>query len=366
VSMSATKSLGVHSLTKPCCRMAIPIDYSKTPIHICCEVLRHDFLCHRSKGFAYVQNTRRLREMFVNHLQPPGGHSERQHRQKLEEILWAMNASELNMPIGTNLSASCSDISFLRLSGRVKGAITWFGSASLYSQVYQPWVERYMGRNDLGEPFRQFKLEAIPKLLDNPAWSDPPPNQALRNMISGLRKPGTRSACCRSIESFESYALIPSRYRTPRPVSPQLAAVSAERLSSKVLNVGKVFLGAVETLEKIRRIRSYSLSNEFDGDRLLGLEGGLIAFAPRDAQIGDLVCQFEGCNFFVILREEDNAVVTDGAEEGPLFKIVGTSNMVKKPQKSPNDKGKENFDKVTLYLDIVTLQMLCWMYSYKR
>ncbi len=49
------KVFGVHSLIKPCCRMAVPIDYSKTPIHLCCEVLHHDFLCHRSKGFAYVQ-----------------------------------------------------------------------------------------------------------------------------------------------------------------------------------------------------------------------------------------------------------------------------------------------------------------------
>jgi hypothetical protein len=360
------KVFGVHSLIKPCCRMAVPIDYSKTPIHLCCEILRHDFLCHRSKGFNYVQITQRLREMFMSHLEPHGGHSERQHRQKLEEILWAMKASEFNTPIDSNLNASSSDISFLRLSGRVKGAITWFGSASLYSQVYQPWMERYMGRNDLGGPFRQFKLGLIPNLLNNPAWSDPRPNQALRDMILGLGKPGTRSACCRSIESFESYALIPSRYCTPRPASPQIAAVSAERLSSKVLDVGKVFLGAVETLEKIRRIRSYSLSNELDGDRLLGLESGLIAFAPRDAQIGDLVCQFEGCNFFVILREEDNAVVTDGAEEGPLFKIVGTSNMVKKPHTSQYNKGKEKFDKVTLYLDIITLQKLCWMYSYER
>jgi hypothetical protein len=364
------KVFGVHSLIKPCCRKAIPIDYSKSPIHLCSEILRHDFFCHRSKGFAYVQTTQRLREMFMNHMDPPGRYFEREDRQKLEETLWAMSVSEFSTPFGINLSASSSDISFLRLSGRVKGAITWFGSASLYFQVYQPWMERYMGRNDLGEPLREFKLEAIPKLLNNPAWSDPRPNQALRDMILGLGKPGTRSAFCRSIESFESYALIPSRYCTPRPASPQIAAVSAERLSSKVLDVGKVFLGAVETLEKIRRIRSYSLSNELDGDRLLGLESGLIAFAPRDAQIGDLVCQFEGCNFFVILRQEDNAVVTDGAEEGPLFKIVGTSNMVKKPHASPHDKGKEKekekYEKVMLYLDIITLQKLCWMYSYKR
>ena len=69
-------------------------------------------------------------------------------------------------------------------------------------------------------------------------------------------------------------------------------------------------------------------------------------------------------------QEEDNAVVTDGAEEGPLFKIVGTSNMVKKPHASPHDKGKEKeeekYEKVMLYLDIITLQKLCWMYSDKR
>lgn len=297
------KVFGVHSLIKPCCRMAVPIDYSKTPIHLGCEVLDHDFLCDRSKGFAYVQNTQRLQEMFINHLEASGGHSERQHQHDLEEILWAMNASDFNTQIHSNLGASSADISFVKLSGRVKDAITWFGSASLYSQVYQPWMERYMGRNDLGEPSRQFKLETIPKLLDNPAWSDPRPNQALRDMILGLRKPGIRSACCRSIKSFEYYALIPSRYRTPRPASPQIATVSGERLSLKVLNVWKLFLGAVETVEQIRGIRSYSLSSKSDGDRLLGLESGLIAFAPRDAQIGDLVCQFEGCNFFVIVRK---------------------------------------------------------------
>jgi hypothetical protein len=141
-------------------------------------------------------------------------------------------------------------------------------------------------------------------------------------------------------------------------------------MSLKVLNVGRLFLGAVEKLEQIRGIRSYSLSNESDGDGLLGLENGLIAFAPRDSQIGDLVCQFEGCNFFVILREEDRAVVNDGAEEKLLFKIVGTSNMVKRPHTMPHDEGKEKekekSDKLWLHLDIITLQKLCWMYSYER
>lgn len=106
-----------------------------------------------------------------------------------------------------------------------------------------------MGKNDPGEP-SQFKLEAIPKLLDNPAWSDPRPNQALRDVILGLKKQGTRSSCCKSIKTFESHALIPSISPNPKPVSPQIAALSAERLISKVLNVKKLFLGAVETLKK--------------------------------------------------------------------------------------------------------------------
>lgn len=66
--------------------------------------------------------------------------------------------------------------------------------------------------------------------------------------------------------------------------------------------------------------------------------------------------------------EEDHAVLNDGAEEGPLFKIVGTSNLVKKSYTSPHDKRKEKekSEKVGLYLDIVTLQKLCWMYSVER
>lgn len=72
----------------------------------------------------------------------------------------------------------------------------------------------------------------------------------------------------------------------------------------------------------------------------------------------------------MILREEDNAVVIDGAEEWPLFKIVGTSNMVKKPYRLLADKRKgkekEKSDEVWLYLDIIALQKLCWMYSSKR
>jgi hypothetical protein len=371
------KVFGVHSLIKPCCRKAVPIDYSKTPIHLCSEVLQHHLLCHGPKKVAYVQTTQHLLKIFMDHFDHPGCHSERQHCQNLEEMLWAANASgfksNLTTPSPETLSirstrkfTPSSEISFIKLNGKFKGAITWFGSASLYTQVYQPWMDEYMGKNDLGEPFRQYNLKAIPKLLDNSEWSYPRPNQALRDMILGLIKPGTRSARCKSIRSFDSYALIPSRNWAQSPFGPQNTTVSVDTLSLKVLKE-RLIIGAVETLQRIRRSSSYSLSNDVDGDRILGLTDGLIAFAPKDAQLGDLVCQFEGCNFFVIIREEDGAFVVDGAKKRPLFRIVGTSNMVKKPHKSPQDKGEESeLEKVKLYLDVVTLQKLCWMYPTER
>ncbi|CZR68902.1 uncharacterized protein PAC_18803 [Phialocephala subalpina] len=326
------KVFGVHSLVKDCCRKAIPVDYSKAPIQLCGDVLSHDFQHHRLRGFEFVRSTQRLQKILFGHLDILESDPRRQQRPEFEAVFPGNSSAE--------------DVAFLKLSGRVKGPIVWFGPSSLYA-------------GDLS--FRED--------LENPKWPCAPPNQALKDMLSSLtvpldnyprfKKPGTKSRACKSIKSHQSYAIIPSRgvIHTPTPEedepSPRPDSILS-RVASKV--------------DKLRKTRSKSITVEEDGSRLLGLEDGMIASAPKDAEIGDLICQFEGCNFFVMLREEENGTFVDGEKESPMFKIIGTSSMVKKPEKTPEVKEREKAraEKVKIYLDTVTLQKLCWMYLDKR
>jgi len=146
------KVFGVHSLVKDCCRKAVPVDYSKDPIQLCSNVLLHDFQHHRSRGFDFIRSTQRLQRILHGHLDVlESGHSDqgRQKRPRFETVF--------------PRNSSTNDVAFLKLSGRVKGFIIWFGPISLYS-----------GSTSFLEE------------LKNQKWPYAPPNQALTDMLSSF------------------------------------------------------------------------------------------------------------------------------------------------------------------------------------
>ncbi|PVH75597.1 hypothetical protein DL98DRAFT_369097, partial [Cadophora sp. DSE1049] len=57
------KVFGLHSLVRDCCRKAVPVDYSKTPIQLCNDVLQHDFLIHRPTGYGFLRSTEILQRI---------------------------------------------------------------------------------------------------------------------------------------------------------------------------------------------------------------------------------------------------------------------------------------------------------------
>ena len=65
----------------------------------------------------------------------------------------------------------------------------------------------------------------------------------------------------------------------------------------------------------------------------------------KRCRLWGLVCQFEGCNFFVVLRDEEGGTFVNGEKQSPMFKIIGTSNMLKKSEK-PQEVKKERMQEL--------------------
>lgn len=56
--------------------------------------------------------------------------------------------------------------------------------------------------------------------------------------------------------------------------------------------------------------------------------GSLVAFAPKAAEIGDLVCQFERCNFLIILRNNNFNLNDDGEKLNGMFQVVRSARLI--------------------------------------
>ena len=110
-------------------------------------------------------------------------------------------------------------------------------------------------------------------------------------------------------------------------------------------------LKVVQRIDRIGVRRPAVLANSSDSSRLLGLDDGLIAFAPRNAQVGDLVCQFKWCDFFIILRKDDQTARSGIESDMQAFKIVGTAGLIWKPVESKRMSDLKSV-KVDLHVDI--------------
>lgn len=45
--------------------MAVPVDYSRTPMQLCDDILHHDFFTHQSTGYNFTGSTEKLRRILL-------------------------------------------------------------------------------------------------------------------------------------------------------------------------------------------------------------------------------------------------------------------------------------------------------------
>lgn len=330
------KIWGMHSLVKPCCREALPIDYVSSPVKLCAKVLHHDFLHHRPKVYQFVRSAQRLLKILLD----DGASAHRWGKRR--ETLNRMDPSTLYGPVTRCESASSGNEfpefrnqTYIQLTGRIRGPITWFGSQYLYTHGYCLWNGNSLDPYKTYDKTQRRAQPGLIELLDQREWSFPPPKEKIRAVIASFDQPGTVTPRCSSISSSESHASIPSREPQPTIVDPEPTQCRKRSLSDVLsqLTIRSPTLLSLPDKEKEKpesptpittRQRSRSsgsltntwqsvhqltkssvratLPNEQDGDRLLGLDNGLLAFAPKDARIGGLVCQFKWCDFFVVIR----------------------------------------------------------------
>lgn len=376
------KIWGMHSLVKPCCRKALPIDYISSPVELCVKVLHHDLLCHRPKVFPFIRSAQRLLKILLN------DQSSEYQWAASKKILLSMNpdTSFPSMDLCKE-GTKDTDTEYVQLSGRVRGAIKWFGSQFLYTHSYHSWSGKYSNPYITDDKEKRVAQSGLVELLDQQEWSCPTPSEKIRAVVGGFDQPGTATPRCSSIPPSKSYASISASDRKPVIVDTKPVedggnggvhkVLSRLNLKSRHLQL-PVEMPKISSLSRRLSRSSDSLSslskrfskppvranlpNEHDGDRILGLDNGLIAFAPKEAELGDLVCQLKWCDFFVIIRETDQSVNSDELKQSPTFKIVGTAGVIRKP----DNVDLLEQEKVTLNLDIVTLLRLCWNFPYKK
>jgi Heterokaryon incompatibility protein (HET) len=295
------KVFGLHSLVKKCCRQEVPVDYSKSPLQICQNVLQHHLVCHSpdasEEALRIMDITRRLSKTVIAE---------------------SAEVRETFIPdITTNKSSfvySSKTIDFrpdlIHLACYLRGTILYADRPAQISKSLR--VHK--------------KLSAFPMPVTL--------NQAIR-------------------ASMRSYLKDAKRYlpTTTKPDNDDSDGPFARlgTLCSQISNAIVPSLRKQSTWKKW--LRSLKLEEDlwahypfvfFTGDGHIGL-------AAEAVQIGDIVCEFDGRKAdCIILRKASYTV-------GNRFLIVGTSHKVLGAS-GPTPKG--SLQRVTISMDLATLQSL--------
>jgi hypothetical protein len=318
------KVFGLHSLAASCCRKAISIDYAKSPFEIGGMVLKHHIFNHMEETeLSAVPACRDLQKLIK------------------AKVPFVVSSRSLR-PMDCNYASAKHKL--IHISGYVEGTISWLS----------PFFDSYPSDEDsISSTFAAYQtmMDDVPQILMVMSTLTYPLEfwtEYLLNLPGPLYKETDHVGLTFSLPGSNSFATMSGTQLQPveaagrmQKLSNSLKASLRSRASSLSDKRG------VKDAEKISRWWKWLVSpcskSERPRTRILFTGNGLISFGPGSADIGDVVCQIEQSDGFVVLRPR-----------GLQYEIIGRSSCIKHP-------GIQNPDvrpRVQLYVDISTLQLL--------
>jgi hypothetical protein len=331
------KVFGLHSLSEDCCKNALSIDYAKSTFEIGGMLLEHHFSHHmRASELLPFPACQRLHDLL---------------QAKISFVISSRSLRPIDYHYGS------AEDKLVELAGTVVGNISWLSpffdslppddvlitseskKAAAYQKMMGDIPQIRMIMSSLNYPL-EFWRQLPPRI--------PPP----------LYKDATHAGLTFSLHNLDSFATGALRAQPPplqysrsiRKVSDSLKASLKNRAS--IVSDKWVEKDSDSIFRWWKWLVSPCPKDERPRTRILFSGNGLIGFAPGTADVGDVVCQIDNSDTFVVLRP---GVVRPS---GLRHEIIGRSSIIQLG--TPTSPGVEPA-KARLQVDIPTLQLLSWV-----
>jgi hypothetical protein len=337
------KVFALHGLALPCCRDAIPVDYTLSWLEICTSMLEHYTFKHAGEDYTLAVNG--IQAFHQTLAIMPNGNKACETR-----LPSLQHTSLLNKVPPTSILKSGRGV--VSAIGNIRGRISHLSrSLDATINVHTPG------------------LPSDSRIIEPPFLTDLARDQLRYVMLTGLPesvKTGKHPHVTSELDLVISFNETPSFGMAVRdPSFPNY--ISGSHFWEPGLKGGPLDVESLQNTEKLLNkvftiAQNVAAKTDARQSKLAFEENGLICFVPNDTKAGDFLCQFRKSNILVVVRQF-----------GRRYQIVGRAvDFLASPSMHPfkvcgkrrgrGDKVMDVFDvrpcALGLFLDYPTLRLM--------